>query len=302
MPGTIGAHIKAMRPKQWTKNVFVFGAPVFAQRLGDAPSMLNAVLAFVGFACVSSSIYLINDILDYEQDKLHPTKRNRPIAAGLVGRRTAVGLAALLAPLGLGIGWSLNLPTMTVLAVYYVTNLAYSVRLKHIALVDVFIIAFGFLLRVVAGAMAIAVPVSAWLLVTSFFLALFMAFGKRRGELAALGEGAVAHRANLADVTLGFLDQSMAALAAMTVMSYALYTIDPAVMARLGTDGLVLTVPLVLFGVFRYLNQVHQGKGGSPTTLVLTDRVVQLTGVVWLGLVIYFVYANVRLGLIASAL
>ncbi len=295
-------HLRAMRPKQWVKNVFVFAAPVFSQRLTDFDTMLAALMAFVGFACVSSSIYLLNDVLDYEQDKLHPKKRNRPIAAGLVDRRNAVVLAMLLAPLGLALGWHLNVYTAAVLGTYYVTNLAYSVRLKHIAIVDVFIIAFGFMLRVVAGATAINAPLSAWLLVTSFFLALFMAFGKRRGELDALGGAAAAHRANLADVTIAYLDQAMASLTALTVMSYALYTIDPAVIARLGTDGLVLTVPFVLFGVLRYLHQVHLGHGGSPTTLVLTDRVLQLNGGIWLLLVVTFVYLDVRLGLVVSAL
>lgn len=298
----IGHHIRALRPKQWVKNVFVFAALVFAQRLNEPEAIISALLAFVGFASVSSSIYLLNDVLDYEQDKLHPKKCKRPIAAGQVNRRHAVVLAGLLAPMGLAIGWSLNANTAAVLGTYYVTNLAYSVRLKHIAIVDVFIIAFGFLLRVVAGAMAIAAPLSAWLLVTSFFFALFMAFGKRRGELDSLGGAAAAHRANLADVNLAFLDQAMASLTALTVMSYALYTIDPAVTARLGTDGLVLTVPLVLFAVLRYLHQVHQGRGGSPTTLVLTDRVLQLTGAVWLGLVVVFVYLDVKVGILASSL
>ena len=302
MSHPIAHHLKALRPKQWVKNIFAFGAVVFAQRLTDISALLATVQAFVGFAMVSSSIYLINDTLDYEQDRLHPIKRNRPIAAGHVKRSTAAALSVVLVVAGLTVGWRLNIDTVTVLAVYYVTNLAYSTKLKHVALVDVFIIAFGFLLRVVAGATAIAAPISAWLLVTSFFLALFMAFGKRRGELDTLGDKAAEHRANLANVTVGFVDQALSALTAMTVMSYALYTIDPGVTARLGTDALVLTVPLVLFGVLRYLHQIQLGNGGSPTNLVLTDRSVQLNGLIWLALVVYFIYSDVHLGLIASSL
>ncbi len=298
----VSHHVRALRPKQWVKNVFVFGAVIFAQRLTDQAALLASALAFAAFACVSSSIYLINDTLDYEHDRVHPKKSKRPIAAGLVQRKTAVALSLALTPLGIGLGYALNPATAAVLGVYYVTNLAYSTKLKHIAVVDVFIIAFGFLLRVVAGAMAISVPVSAWLLVTSFFFALFMAFGKRRGELDALGDNAAAHRANLADVSVAFVDQAISALTAMTVMSYALYTIDAEVIRRLGTDALVLTVPLALFGVLRYLHQVHLGRGGSPTSLVLTDRGLQLSGLVWLVMVIAFVYLDVQLGLITSPL
>ncbi len=292
-------HVRALRPRQWVKNVFVFAALVFARKLTEPDAVLQSLQVFAAFCLAASSIYLVNDVADYERDRVHPKKRLRPIASGVVARRTAVLMGLVLAPLGLGLAFSLNTRTGVVLSVYAMMNLAYSFRLKHIVLLDVFVIAFGFLLRVVAGAFAIAVGVSPWLLICTFFVALFLAFCKRRHELVSLGEDAAAHRGNLASYSTVYIDKMISSLAAMTVMSYALYTIDARVMARLGTDGLVVTVPLVLFGVFRYLFLVHQeGKGGSPTEVVLTDRSVQMIALLLVATVVSLIYFNVRLGLV----
>lgn len=294
-------HLRALRPHQWVKNVFVFAALIFSRSLTEPALALRALLAFAAFSLVASAIYLVNDVADFERDRLHPKKQKRPIAAGKVRRSTALGMAALLAPAGLGLAFWLNLPTGVTLTAYGLMNLSYSLWLKHVVLLDVFIIALGFLLRVTAGAFAIAVGVSPWLLICTFFIALFLAFCKRRHELESLGDAAAAHRGILAHYSTPFIDKMIGALASMTVMSYALYTIDPRVISRVGTDALVLTVPLVLFGVFRYLYLVHiEQKGGSPTEIVLTDRGVQAVVALYGLMAIGLIYFNVNLGLAAT--
>ena len=292
-------HVRALRPHQWVKNLFVFAALVFARKLTVTGAVLDSLQVFAAFCALASAIYLVNDVADLERDRVHPKKRTRPIASGLVARRTALIMSAALAPVGLGLAFLLNVKTGVVLSVYAAMNLAYSFKLKHVVLLDVFIIAFGFLLRVVAGAFAIGVGVSPWLLICTFFVALVLAFCKRRQELVTLGEDAAAHRDNLASYSTVFIDKMISSLAAMTVMSYALYTIDARVMRRLGTDALVITVPLVLFGVFRYLYLVHQeGKGGSPTEVILTDRSVQAIALLLVATIVALIYFNVRLGLV----
>lgn len=291
-------HVRALRPHQWIKNFFVFAALVFSRRLTDPDAAVRALVAFAAFCALASAIYLVNDVTDVERDRVHPTKRLRPIASGAVKRGTALAMAAVLAPIGLAAGLWLNPATGIIVGLYGAMNLSYSVWLKHIVLLDVFVIALGFLLRVTAGAVAIPVPISPWLLICTFFIALFLGICKRRHELVTLGEDAASHRGILAHYNTPFIDKMLSALAGMTVMSYALYTIDPRVAARVGTDGLVLTVPLVLFGVFRYLYLVHlKQMGGSPTEVVLTDRGMQATVALWLGVTLSLIYFNVHLGL-----
>lgn len=293
------AHLRALRPHQWVKNAFVLAALVFARKLTEPAAVIDALLAVAAFCAVASSIYLVNDVADYERDRVHPKKRNRPIAAGLVNRSTALVMAAVLAPVGLWLAYALNLRTGVTVSIYGVMNLAYSFRLKHVVLLDVFVIAAGFLLRVCAGAFAIEVGISPWLVLCTFFIALFLAFCKRRHELVSLGDEAAAHRGILAEYTTPYIDKMISALASMTVMSYALYTIDPTVAAKLRTDGLVMTLPLVLFGVFRYLYLVHRHDlGGSPTEVVLTDRGVQAIVGLYLTLVVVCIYFEVQLGLV----
>lgn len=295
------AHLRALRPHQWVKNAFVLAALVFARKLTDPAAVVDALLAVAAFCAIASSIYLVNDVADYERDRVHPKKRNRPIAAGLVNRSTALVMAAVLAPIGLWLAYSLNLRTGVTVSIYGVMNLAYSFRLKHVVLLDVFVIAAGFLLRVCAGAFAIEVVISPWLVLCTFFIALFLAFCKRRQELVSLGDAAAAHRGILAEYTTPYIDKMISALASMTVMSYALYTIDPNVAAKLRTDGLVMTLPLVLFGVFRYLYLVHRhDMGGSPTEVVLTDRGVQAIVGLYVALVVVCIYFEVQLGLVGT--
>ena len=208
-------------------------------------------------------------------------------------------MSAIIGPAGLALAYWLNVRTGATLTTYVIMNLGYSFKLKHVVLLDVFIIAAGFLLRVSIGAFAISVGISPWLLLCTFFVALFLAFCKRRHELISLGDSAAEHRGILAEYSTPFIDKMVSALASMTVMSYALYTIDPSVIKRLGTDGLLMTMPLVLFGVFRYLFLVHQRQlGGSPTEVVLKDRSVQGIIVLYLVVSISCIYFNVQLGLV----
>ena len=283
-----------MRPHQWVKNVFVLAALVFALgEMGpDAPTAMERVvrvLFAVGAFCLgASAIYLVNDVADVESDRLHPTKCKRPIAAGQVSIPVALiasvacvagalALAYLATPEGGG-------NVMIVVGVYMFTNLLYSLKLKQIAIVDAFIIALGFLLRVVAGAYAAAAPVSHWILLSTFFLALFLAFCKRRAEIDLLGADAASHRKNLGQYTPQFLDQATTVLAACAIITYAMYTVDEETAAKFGADDrLVWTVPFVVFGLFRYLLLVQrQEGGGSPTKVLLGgDVVFVLNALAW---------------------
>ena len=205
--------LQAMRPHQWVKNGFVLAPLIFARQLTEPKSLMAAGLAFCAFSAVASAIYLLNDAMDVERDRLHPSKRNRPIASGALSIRVALAAAAILAPGGLALAWLTRPGAVMTIGTYLVVNIAYSIRLKHVALLDVFIIALGFLLRVIAGALAVGVGISPWLLICTFFVALFMAFGKRRAELEELGSDASGHRAALAEYNTGFVDKALAALA-----------------------------------------------------------------------------------------
>ncbi len=292
------AHIKALRPHQWVKNAFVLASLIFSGHLFDTHAIKQAIYAFFAFSFCASAIYLINDITDYERDLHHPKKKNRPIASGAVKRFTASIMSLICLGIGLSIGYGLNQSVMIVLISYFVMNLGYSYGLKHVLLLDVFLIACGFLMRVMAGAFAIEVKLSPWLLMCTLLIALFLGFCKRRHERSSLGENAAQHRAILDDYSLAFLDKLITITASSTVMSYALYTIDPWVNSRLHTNALILTLPLVLFGVFRYLYLVYQAdQGGSPTQVVLKDRGIQLVLVLYLILSISLIYFKIQLNL-----
>lgn len=273
------APIRALRPQQWSKNIFVLAALAFAygdRRAGaqmDAADLGHTLWAFAAFCLGSSAIYLVNDVMDVESDRAHPTKRHRPIASGELSVPTAKLLAlgcavgALLAALAAG---SFGMAVCWIVLGYMAMNLAYSVKLKHVLLVDAFCIATGFLLRVLAGGRASGAEISHWLLLCTLFLALFLALNKRRAEIALLGDDKRSHRAILDEYTTGFLDQMTAVLAACTIICYAMYTVDEETLAKFGSDSLVWTVPFVVFGVGRYMYIVDaRGSGGSPTRILL---------------------------------
>ncbi len=265
--------VRSLRPHQWFKNVFLFAALVFAQRLSDPVAVTLALAGFAVFCALSSAVYLVNDIRDVEQDRLHPRKRVRPIAAGTVPIPLAGGLAALLLAAGLAGSWFLGSGFVALALTYAVLSLLYCFGLKHVVILDVMILASGYTIRAAAGAEAIHVEISNWLLMCTSLLALFLGFCKRRQELTSLEGKGVAHRAVLARYSEPFLDQMIAVVTAGTVISYLLYAFSDEVAGKLHTRHLALTVPFVLYGIFRYFYLVHmRGEGGHPTREFLGDR------------------------------
>jgi 4-hydroxybenzoate polyprenyltransferase len=288
---TASGFIESLRPAQWVKNGFVFAALIFSRNLTNWRAVTTTALAALVFCVVASAAYLLNDVLDAEEDRQHPQKRLRPIASGRLARATAVAAGALLALGGLLTAWWLGHRFFLVVASYALLNVLYSSLLKHVMLLDVFVVAAGFVLRVLAGGVVIHVEVSAWLIVCTTLLALFLALSKRRNELVLLGEDASGHRASLTEYSPYFLDQLIAIVTASTVMSYALYTLSPDVRAKFPGKRLELTIPFVLFGIFRYLYLVHQREGGgSPTRLLFTDRVLLSVVLLWAASVILIIY------------
>lgn len=279
-----------MRPSQWVKNVFVLAALVFGHQLNQRDAVVRVLIAFAVYCALSSAVYLINDILDREADRRHPSKRDRPIASGALPVWLA-GVASLtLASLGLGTAWFLGSSFAAVACTYLLMNLAYSLALKRLVIVDVMLVAAGFLLRAWAGALAAEVSMSHWLILCTGLVALFLGFVKRRQELVSAGDSS-GTRSSLRDYSLPFLDQMIAVVTSTTVLTYALYAFSSEVATKLGTRYLGLTLPFVLYGIFRYLYLVYQqGQGESPSELVLSDRPFLINVLLWGGAVVVALY------------
>jgi len=273
--------LKTMRPRQWTKNVFVFAALVFDGKLGRLPLVAQTVAAFVAFCLISSVVYIINDVVDIEKDRAHPTKRWRPLASGQLSRRVALGAAAILAVLALGGAFAWRSELGWVVLGYLALNLAYSFYLKRIVIVDVLSIAAGFVLRVVAGVVVVdVVRFSPWLYVCTTLLALLLGLGKRRHELTLLAGGATAHRAILDHYTIPFLDQLIGLVTSTTIIAYSLYTFSAPNLPP--NDLMMVTIPFVIYGLFRYLYLIHvRGEGGAPDELLLRDLPLLLSVALW---------------------
>jgi 4-hydroxybenzoate polyprenyltransferase len=281
----------SLRPEQWVKNLFVFAGLLFGGRLLDAESIAIASATFVFFCALSGSVYLFNDVADRDADRMHPLKSSRPIATGELPLRTAVIAAAFLGAGAIQAAALIRPSLGAIGGAYLILLLIYSARLKHVVIVDVLTIAAGFVLRAVAGAVAVAVPISHWLLVCTTLLALFLALSKRRHELTLLAEGATEHRRILTEYTPYLLDQMVGVVTASTLVAYAIYATSPETAERLGTDRLGLTIPFVLYGIFRYLYLVHQKRGGgSPATLLLTDRPLLACVALWVVSVVLILY------------
>jgi 4-hydroxybenzoate polyprenyltransferase len=281
----------SLRPHQWTKNLLVFAALAFSKHLFEADALLRTLVAFVVFCGLSGAVYLVNDVADLERDRLHPRKRLRPLASGQIGARPALATASLLAALCLAASAFLGGPFLVSAAGYLTMNLAYSFWLKDAVILDVIAISLGFVLRAVAGAVAISVHISDWLLVCTFLLALFLALSKRRHELVSLSDGASEHRAILAEYSPYLLDQMISVVTASCLMAYCFYTMAPETVEKYQTDRLSWTIPLVLYGIFRYLYLVHQKEqGGSPTDVLLTDWPLLVDVALWAVAVVLIVY------------
>lgn len=269
----IGVLLSALRPRQWMKNAAVLAPLFFAHRAFEPRQAAAALAAALAFCLLSSAVYLCNDVVDRDRDRRHPTKRLRPIASGVLRIPAALALAAALALLSLGAFAWLGQPVLLGALGYLALQALYTAALKKQVIVDVIAIAIGFVLRVATGALAIGVPISNWLYLCTFLLALFLGFSKRRAELALLRECAAEHRPGLEDLSLPLLDQLIAAVTASTILSFSLYTMSPDTVAKFGSDHLMLTLPCVIYGIFRYLYLVYRkGSGGSPEKLLLSDR------------------------------
>jgi 4-hydroxybenzoate polyprenyltransferase len=288
----LSAVLVSLRPRQWVKNLFVFGGLVFGRQL-FTPALWTALAAFVVFCALSGAIYLLNDVADRDKDRLHPDKRRRPIAAGQLPVRTAVVTAVALIVAGLAAADWLSRPFALAAVAYVVLLSAYSAWLKHVVIVDVLVVALGFVLRAAAGALAIGVAISGWLLICTILLALFLALGKRRHEVLTLEANAAGHRPILAEYSAGLLDQMIAVVTASTVTAYALYTMSPETVAKFHTPLLPATLPFVLYGVFRYLYLLyHRQLGGNPSDILLHDRPLLLNTLLWLLMVLLIIYGT----------
>ncbi len=285
--------LKSLRPTQWPKNVFVLAPLVFGGMLLDSRVTLRAVLALVAFCCASSAVYLINDIRDREEDRRHPLKRLRPIAAGTLKVPVAVLAVAVLVGAAGFLAVQLGRPFALVLGTYLILNVLYTLWLKHMVILDVMTIAISFVLRVEAGSTATGIEISRWLLLCTIFLALFLAFSKRRHEITLLAHEASGQRPVLDHYSPAFLDQMINVVTASSVVSYALYCVAPETVEKYHTQDLVFTIPLVLYGIFRYLYLMYQRPGErNPTEAILRDPPFLINILLWGLVVVWIVYGR----------
>jgi 4-hydroxybenzoate polyprenyltransferase len=281
----------SLRPHQWTKNLVVLAPLIFAKELNQVSSVVAAVEAFILYCMLSGSVYLINDLVDLERDRLHPVKCQRPLAAGQLSPSMARGAAALIVLIALGGSFALGTSFGLTSLAYFGLMAGYSFFLKNVVILDVLSVAFGFVLRAIAGAVAIGVAFSNWLLICTMLLALFLALNKRRHELTLLAGEAAGHRRILGEYSPYLMDQMIAVVTASTVVTYALYTQAPETVSKFGTDRLVWTLPFVLYGIFRYLYLVHQrDEGGNPSRVLLNDRPLLLVTALWTAAVVAIIY------------
>jgi 4-hydroxybenzoate polyprenyltransferase len=287
--------VRSLRPEQWTKNLIIFGGLLFGQRLFDLHSIIYASAAFAVFCALSGVVYLLNDVADRDADRRHPLKRHRPIASGELSTSSALAAAAVIGIVALTASFLLR-KEFGFFASAYVALLAfYSGPLKHVVIVDVLTIAIGFVLRAAAGAAVIDVPISNWLLFITILGALFLALSKRRHELVLLADDATSHRPILQEYTPYLLDQMISVVTASTLVAYAFYTVNPETVEKFHTNHLGLTLPFLLYGIFRYLYLVHQKEGGgSPAEMLLNDRPLLLCVALWALAVALIIYGPMK--------
>ena len=289
--------LKLLRPHQWVKNGFVFVGLLFGD-VGDDWKLRGIVLfAAAGFCLLSSCVYILNDVLDRKADQAHPVKRKRPLASGTVGISQAYALAFVCGTAGLALGAMASAIVVAILMAYLALNLAYSAGLKNIAILDVFIIAAGFMLRIFAGTWGVNIVPSYWLLLCGLLLTIFLGFAKRRAELMASvmvsdgnGSNGVTQRPVLYDYSPALLDSMMSISAAGVIVSYSLYTVNPDTIALHRTDKLIYTLPFVLYGIFRYIFLLHRRGGEDPAWTLLTDAHLLIVGALWLGVTLWLIW------------
>jgi 4-hydroxybenzoate polyprenyltransferase len=287
--------IRSLRPEQWTKNLIIFGGLLFGQRLFDLHSVLYATAAFAVFCALSGVVYLLNDVADRDADRRHPLKRRRPIASGELSASTALMAAAIIGVGALTVAFLLHTQFGFFAASYVALLALYSGPLKHVVIVDVLTIAVGFVLRAAAGAAVIDVPISNWLLFITILGALFLALSKRRHELVLLADDATSHRPILQEYTPYLLDQMISVVTASTLVAYAFYTVNAETVEKFHTTRLALTLPFLLYGIFRYLYLVHQKEGGgSPAEMLLNDRPLLVCVALWALAVALIIYGPLK--------
>lgn len=285
--------ISLLRPHQWLKNIFVFLPLFFDKKLLHIDYLVNAIWAFAAFSLAASAIYCLNDIMDIEADRQHPKKRLRPLASGKISKAQAYAIMAILIIASLAITCfafdSKNL--MAIIAIYIVLNIGYCIRLKHIAIVDVFIIASGFCLRVAAGGVATDIWISQWIVLQTFLLALFLAFAKRRDDVVIFNRDGSKARKNINRYNLEFLNNAIAIVATMTMMCYIMWCVSEEVIARMGTNQLYITAVFALMGVMRYLQlMMVDNKSGSPTKILMKDRFIHFCIAGWVATFLILIY------------
>ena len=288
------AVLVSIRPRQWVKNLFVFAALIFSHKLFSADAG-RAFVAFAIFCALAGVVYLLNDVADRERDRAHPKKRFRPVASGALPVPAAIAAAAVIGAAALAAAAALGGAFLLTAGVYLSLLVAYSVWLKHLVIVDVLTVASGFVLRAIAGAVAVDVEISGWLLICTILIALFLALGKRRHEYLTLDAEATRHRPILAEYSAALLDQMIAVVTASTVTAYALYTMSPETVAKFDTRLLPATLPFVLYGIFRYLYLLYRRQlGGNPSELFLNDRALIVNTVLWIVAVVTVIYGAGR--------
>lgn len=282
--------LQLIRVKQWIKNFFLFAPLIFSHHLFDETYLLISIKAFVAFCFISSVVYIINDIADFEQDKNHPVKKNRPLPSGKISRPTAIVISFMFFVGMMIFAYDLNLKFKIAIATYFIINLFYSFKLKQIVLLDIFFIAFGFMIRIIAGGWVIDVYISSWLILTTLFLSLFLAVTKRRSELAIIENNSTTRKV-LSDYSINFADQMATISAAGTVISYALYTVSERTKELFHTENLIFTTPFVVYGIFRYLYLVHKKNlGENPTYIVTSDVPMIINIILWILTSIAIIY------------
>jgi decaprenyl-phosphate phosphoribosyltransferase len=284
-------YLKLLRPKDWAKNLYLFVPMFFASELFNLDKLISVFYGFIAFSFTASSIYILNDYRDREDDRRHPVKCKRPLAAGTISPGPALTLFAILLVAGLGLGWFLGPEFLFVLGLYFLINLFYSLGLKNISILDLFILAAGFVLRIKAGSIASDVPLSEWIQIMVFLLSLFMAIGKRRDDLLLKLSSGTDMRKSVRSYNLEFLNTMLAIVAAIIIVAYLMYTMDQMTQARLHTYRLYYTSVFVIAGLMRYLQIIYvNSDAGSPTKILYRDRFIQVTLILWFTSYISILY------------
>jgi 4-hydroxybenzoate polyprenyltransferase len=282
-----------LRPYQWVKNVLVFSGLIFSTSLFKTNTLVVSLAAFGIFCIASSGIYVLNDLCDLKSDQLHPVKRNRPIASGNIPKASAIVIMSVLLPAAILLSYILDRQFFIIILSYIIINVAYSLGLKKVVLLDAFIVAIGFLLRAFAGCVVIHVDVTPWLFICTLSLALIVSFGKRRNEINVLNGNAKNHRETLEFYSVQLLDIILTICSATAIGTYSLYTMANETVSRFGTQRLIITTPFVMYGVFRYLYLIYtKNIGGDPTKLLVRDIPTIVNGVLWIASVGYVIYGS----------